>query len=142
MQWLWKILGTSNLAVSLVRVERLAEQLLEATHAAARTCADAKQRTVPDFDPHAGDPSPDDPALRREYVARSAGFYVDVLRPKLLELMAEQSRRLWSPTSTRESDLGAKAAINAFALLMDWGDEMVSEHQADLINQDKNSSNG
>lgn len=140
MSWLTRILGISDQLVSLVRIERMAEQLLVATRQAERVCAQPK--LVPDIDLDAGDPSPEDPVARREYVARAAGFYKDVLGPKLKELIADQMWALKDPKSTREADMTAKAAVNAFALMMDWGDRMVAEHQADLINQDKDNANG
>ena len=84
------------------------------------------------------DPSPLVQQERAGYVARVAAFYKEVLEPKLKHMISEQQAELSVPTSPRDLDLINKGSINAFSLLMDWGEEMINEHVA---NQDRDINN-
>lgn len=88
------------------------------------------QRTFVDFD--LDDGSPTDLILRRDYVARSAGFYQDILKKLLESQISNQYKELANPANTTEKDLLIKANINAFSLMMDWGDSMISEHMQNM----------
>lgn len=83
------------------------------------------------------DPSPSDTEARKEYVGRTAGFFKDVLEPKLQHMISILQKELSNPMASRETDLFTKATINAFSLLLDWGDEMVGEQLENLKNNGK-----
>lgn len=86
----------------------------------------SKRKTFVTFDMDDG--SPTEPIARREYVARVSGFYYDIFKKKLESLIARQQQELTNLNNSHETDLFHKANINAFSLLLDWGDEMLSEH--------------
>lgn len=73
------------------------------------------------------DGSPTKPEERREYCAKVAGFYSDIFKKKLESLIAGQMQALVSPHNTAEYDLLVKANINAFSILLDWGDDLLAE---------------
>lgn len=78
------------------------------------------------------DPSPIEQDKRREYVGRVAGFYKDILEPKIHSMISEIQRDLSNPANTEKMDTYNKATVNALSLLLDWGDEMVNEHLSNL----------
>lgn len=80
------------------------------------------------------DGEPTDQADRREYVARVAGFFHDIMQPKLESMIAAQHNEMATVTNSRETDLFIKANINAFSLLLDWGDACESEHLDNIKN--------
>jgi len=76
------------------------------------------------------DGSPVDQNERKEYTARVAGFFTDVLNKKLAHMIGEQRKMLEDPNNSREADLFIKANINALSLILDWGEECLTEYMS------------
>lgn len=76
-----------------------------------------------------GDPEPSDIEERAQYVARVAAFFQDILNPKLERMKSQQAVAMQDPSEDMMMTQYRRGAINAFALLQDWGDLMVSELQ-------------
>lgn len=91
-----------------------------------------------------GDVEPADEKKRKDYVAAASNFYIDILEPKLMQMIAqvrEKQDTIFSEVPAgmvrAEYDWILKGTSNAFKLLMDWGDQMRGEHQAN-INKESN----
>lgn len=78
-------------------------------------------------DTNVGDPAPEDPTARREYVARVAAFHTDVLSPKIYAMVAEVRAELEKIDNSPELDRILKGTSNALWLMHSWGELMVSE---------------
>lgn len=82
------------------------------------------------------DPAPEDEDQRENYVSQVSGFHVDILRPKLQQLVSEirgQFELINRETfgySQDEYDLFLKGTINGLWLIHDWGELMVNEQLA------------
>lgn len=74
-----------------------------------------------------GDPTPDDPKGRREYIARVAAFHKDVLSPKLFQMISTFHKLLEEETNDRETDLYLKIGTFICRDLLKWGDAAISE---------------
>lgn len=71
------------------------------------------------------------PALeedRKIYTAVVSSAFRDFLAQRLEYMIRQQEGELKNPMSTREMDILSKGAINAFSLLLDWGEEMAKEY--------------
>lgn len=77
-----------------------------------------------------GDPSPVEPEMRKEYVARVAGLHTDIFRPKLMQMISVAYKLLEDPDNPKLSDQALKGAIYAFREIIRWGDMMVNEQMA------------
>jgi hypothetical protein len=77
-----------------------------------------------------GDPTPDKIEQRREYVAKVAGFYKDVLKSKLLQMISVFHKLLEEETNDRETDLYLKIGTFICRDLMKWGDQAISEQMS------------
>lgn len=86
-----------------------------------------------------GDPSPVDTEKRREYVAKVAGLYKELLEPKLKEMISKSHNILEAPSADREVDLMMKGVIYSFRELLNWGEAMVSEHIASTKGENPSS---
>lgn len=75
-------------------------------------------------------PEPTDPEIRRAYVGQIAGFFNGGLRDYLeymIRLFKDEIALF--PLSERETDFH-RAGVNVCSLLVEWGDRMNNEHQA------------
>lgn len=77
-----------------------------------------------------GDPLPVDREQRALYVAQVAGLYTEVLKPKLLHMIANTRMVLSDVKNSHEEDLMLKGAIFSFQEFIRWGDMMVNEQMA------------
>lgn len=84
-----------------------------------------------------GDPTPEKTTERREYVARVAGFYKDVLKPKCIQMISTYHRLLEEETNDRETDLILKVGVFQCREWMKWGESAVSEVVANQVDPDK-----
>ncbi len=82
------------------------------------------------IDMSAGDPEPSDEEERAEYVQRVAGFFTDIMDKKIEYLKSLQAIAMQDPEESDKMTQYRRGAINAFALLQDWGDQMIAEAQA------------
>lgn len=80
-----------------------------------------------------GDPTPDKVEARREYVARVAGFYHDILKPKCLQMISTFHRLTEEETNERETDLYLKMGIYICREFMKWGDASINEQVANQV---------
>jgi len=74
-----------------------------------------------------GDPAPENEVARREYIARCAAFYKDVMETKSRQMISEINAVLGSVENSREFDLVLKGTLNALHLWRDWGEMCISE---------------
>ena len=78
------------------------------------------------------DPIPTEPAARKEYLAQWASYFRGGLDKKIQHLIAQQKDELAKfPLTEREADFH-RAGINFGELLLEWGDEIISEHHANI----------
>jgi len=76
------------------------------------------------------DPIPTDPELRKSYVSTVAGYFQGGIEDKLKHLIQQFKAHIsMFPITERETDF-YRANINACQLLLDWGDEMISERNS------------
>lgn len=83
----------------------------------------------PIFDFSVADPIPGGDA-RKGYVASVAGFYKDILEPKLKQCIAVAHNLLDEPSNDRDFDLTLKGVVYSFRELMKWGETMHNEQVA------------
>ena len=76
-----------------------------------------------------GDPEPSDIEERAQYVSRVAAFHSDILNKKLEHMKSQQAVAMQDPNEDMAMIQYRRGAINAFALLQDWGDLMIGEMQ-------------
>jgi len=84
----------------------------------------------PVLDVNIGDPAPENPVARREYIARCAAFHKDVLDQKMQHMISTVSSELVNIESSRDFDMVLKGTINALHLIREWGESTVNEHLA------------
>lgn len=85
-------------------------------------------------------PAPDDEQDRALYIARIAGWFNGGLRDYLKYLMSGfKSEISRFPLTERETDF-FRSGINMCHLLLEWGDDAVAEHHAN-IRGEKNAEN-
>lgn len=77
-----------------------------------------------------GDPMPVDSKERRLYVGAVAGLHKEILRPKLMQMIAKTREALDEQENTRDHDLLLKGTSYALFEIIRWGDLMASEDQA------------
>lgn len=91
----------------------------------------------------AEDPSPTKEVERKLYVGQAAGFHTDILKKKLLSLIAdargqfEKVNRETFGLTQSEYDLFLKGTVNGLWLVHDWGEEMVNEQLSYLTEKDE-----
>ena len=85
------------------------------------------------------DPSPLDSEARKEYTAKVAGFFHDILNNKLECMIAEQKDELSLIGQPEWKQNILRANINICNLLLDWGDLMQSEWIATSQDGNKDS---
>lgn len=104
----------------------------------------SKRKALRLMDVSIGDPTPDDPLKRAEYVREVGNFYSDFFEKKLLQLISFVREELdWSGLVddqhklnhlngiTREQyDFLMRGTSNALKLLISWGEEMRNENSA------------
>ena len=88
-----------------------------------------------------GDPAPQDKEKRAVYVGEVAGLHTDILRPKLMQMIATGRAVLEADDNTREDDLRVKGMLFGFWEIIRWGDMLVSEYKAWLADQENNHGN-
>jgi hypothetical protein len=86
------------------------------------------------------DGSPVNPIERMEYTGRVSGFFKDIFEKKIYSMLTEQHNELANPLNTRDTDLQIKGTINALSLLLDWGDECMSEYLSYMENPPADSN--
>lgn len=77
-----------------------------------------------------GDPIPLDSEARKMYVAQVAGFFKDIMKPKLDFMLSNLHNMLEERDSDRDFDLILKGVAYAFRDLIKWGDVMTNEQVA------------
>lgn len=82
------------------------------------------------------DPAPADSQTRSEYMARVAGFYFDILEPKLKQMISS-SYAVLEGENTPEQDNLLKGTIFALREIMRWGENCLNEHKAKYIEPDE-----
>jgi hypothetical protein len=65
---------------------------------------------------------------RIAYCAQVVGAFTGFLKVRLEYMIRQQEAELRNPMGAREQDLFHKGSINAFSLLLDWGDEIQNEY--------------
>ena len=79
------------------------------------------------------DPSPTDSQKRKSYVGQVAGVHIDIMKPKLLQMIAETREqfeiidRNTFGYNQEQYDLFLKGTINGLWLIHDWGESMLNE---------------
>ena len=82
------------------------------------------------FDISIGDPTPTDSEERRMYVAQVAGFFKEILEPKLKQMISSAHNILEATSSDRDSDLQLKGVIYSFREMIKWGNSVLNEQIA------------
>lgn len=100
---------------------------------------EAEKKFHPLVDFSLGDPAPKDSEQRKTYVARTAGFFSEILEPKLKSMLSSLHNMLEERDSDRDFDLILKGVAYAFRDLIKWGNAMINEQVA---NQNINVSEG
>jgi len=76
---------------------------------------------------------PEDATERKNMVSQVAGWFRGVLGQKIKHLISRTEHEISRfPLTERETDF-YRAGINFGHLLLDWGDECISEHNANLV---------
>lgn len=75
-----------------------------------------------------GDPSPVDTEQRKAYVAQVAGFFKEIMDPKLNQMLSVAHNLLEETSNGNEYDLVLKGVTFSYRDLMKWGQSMVNEH--------------
>ena len=86
-----------------------------------------------------GDPIPSESDQRKQYVGKVAGFFKDVLKPKLYQMISVAHNILEERDSDREFDMVLKGAIFAYRDIIRWGEAMINE-QLSYQSQDDSKS--
>jgi hypothetical protein len=84
----------------------------------------------PDVSMETGDPVPTDKEKRRLYVSAVAGLHNEILRPKMMLMIAKVREALEREENSREQDLQLKGTAYALWEIIRWGNLMASEDQA------------
>lgn len=79
------------------------------------------------IDVDVSDPVPDKSQERKEYVARIAGFYTDILKKKLVHMISNFHKALEEETNNRDGDFVLKAGVYVCREFMLWGQNMIKE---------------
>lgn len=88
-----------------------------------------EEEAKPIFDFSVADPIPGGDA-RKGYVASVAGYYRDLLEPKLKQMIAVAHNLLEETSNDRDFDLTIKGVVYSFRELMKWGEAMHNEQVA------------
>lgn len=79
-------------------------------------------------------PVPKGDTARAQYMAQVAGFFEGGLRDKLNYMHSQfKNQTGMFPLNERETDF-FRSCINVVGLLLDWGEECVAEHHANIAN--------
>ena len=79
-------------------------------------------------------PVPEGETARAQHVAQIAGFFEGGLRDKLNYMLTQfKNQTGMFPLTERETDF-FRSCINVVGLLLDWGEENVAEHHANIAN--------
>lgn len=118
-------------ATASLKVIQLEGELGRAKEYIAKLEELAKNKIVREsLDINLVDPIPADKEKRRLYVGAVAGLHNDILRPKLLLMIAKVREALAREENTREQDLQLKGTEYALWEIIRWGDLMLSEDKA------------
>lgn len=82
-----------------------------------------------------GDPAPVDSEKRALYVAKVAGLHVEILKPKLKQMISTAHTLLEDSSNDREFDQSVKGGIYMLYEILRWGEMMVNEQIANQTNQ-------
>ena len=85
------------------------------------------------------DPVPSDSEARNAYVARVAGFFVDILEPKLKHMISNSYFVLEDTNNSQNVDNMLKGAIYAFREILLWGETLTNEYKGDLVENRESS---
>lgn len=86
-----------------------------------------------------GDPTPTDSEARKIYVATVAGFFKNIMEPKLKYMLSYLHNRFEEQDSERDFDLILKGAAYSYRELIKWGNTMINEqisNQTDISESD------
>lgn len=89
-----------------------------------------------------GDVEPTDVEARAKYTIAASNFYIEILEPKLLQMIATAREELDNVhilniplgMDRKDYDNVLRGTSNAFKLLMDWGELMKGEATANTTN--------
>ena len=88
------------------------------------------ERSLADYLP----PVPEGETPRAQYMSQVAGFFEGGLRDKLNYMHTQfKNQTAMFPLNERETDF-FRSCINVVGLLLDWGEESVREHHANIAN--------
>lgn len=89
-----------------------------------------EERSLKDYLP----PVPVGETPRSQYMSQVAGFFEGGLRDKLNHMHTQfKNQTAMFPLNERETDF-FRSCINVVGLLLDWGEECVAEHHANIAN--------
>lgn len=89
---------------------------------------EVKEKTV--IDVSLGDPIPQDTDTRKMYVATVAGFFKEILEPKLKYMISNVHNMFEEVGNDRDFDLILKGVTYSFREMIKWGESMVNEQVA------------
>jgi len=92
-----------------------------------------EKKLTPVIDISLGDPIPQDTESRKVYVATTAGFFKQILEPKLKYMLSNLHNMLEERDSDRDFDLILKGVAYSFRDLIKWGEAMVNEQISNQI---------
>jgi len=99
---------------------------------------DEEKKVIFAFD--IGDPIPKSEEDRKMYVASVAGFYKDILEPKLKQMISVALNLLEESSNERDFDLTLKGVVYSFRELMKWGETMINEQVANQTENNQEES--
>lgn len=85
------------------------------------------------------DPTPTDTEERKDYVAKVAGLYTEILEPKLNQMIAASHVLLENGENLPQVDYTLKGTIYAFREFKVWCEKMVKERDANAMGQNPSS---
>lgn len=126
----------SKLEDTIEAVKRMANErnVLKAEIVTLRT-REGKERSI--IDTNIGDTTPTDSEARKMYVASVAGFFKNIMEPKLKEMISVAHNVLEERDSDRDFDLILKGIIYSYRDLIRWGESMLNEQISYTANKEE-----
>ncbi len=96
-----------------------------------------EEKDRPIIDTNIGDTTPTDSEARKMYVASVAGFFKNIMEPKLKEMISVAHNVLEERDSDRDFDLILKGIIYSYRDLIRWGESMLNEQISYTANKEE-----
>lgn len=113
------------------------KNLLKAENISLQESLRKAQRVLVEVD--MGNPIPLGSEERKMYVAAVAGFFKDILQPRILYMISRLHNTLEEADQSQDERL--KGSLDTWRALLHWGNEAINEHVSNL-NESNENQNG